>query len=257
MTRAGSGGAVTHFGVRVQRGSVYGLRIDRATYARINKRSSTPIPRELLSEAAWARRGRDFDDEDQLVRSDEWCAWHQARALENFDLNMAYFAQLDRSEFAAAVDAVMAMRKTRWLTEVTDLNRWESRGGLYVMVLDDYCQVYVGITQGSVGVKARIRQHWSSSKQFDRLLFGEVEDSILSIDSFRALDTTRIFAVGTTDPWSLEDAVVGAFPSKFVLNRIAGGDSRILGVQAALGVDVVRRHRLVDDGRAGEPIAVE
>jgi len=42
------------------------------------------------------------------------------------------------------------------------------------------------------GAKEHIRQHWSKTKQFDRLLWGSVTESIISIDSFRALDTTRI-----------------------------------------------------------------
>lgn len=53
------------------------------------------------------------------------------------------------------------------------------------MVLDEYRQVYIGATSESAGTAERIRQHWSGQKQFDRLLAGSVETSVLSIDSFR------------------------------------------------------------------------
>ena len=50
--------------------------------------------------------------------------------------------------------------------------------------------MYIGISND---IKKRILTHWGSKKDFDRLLFGKKENSVLSIDSFGALDTTRIF----------------------------------------------------------------
>ena len=91
------------------------------------------------------------------------------------------------------------------------------------MVLDRFLQVYIGIAGGSRGLKGRIRDHWSGSKQFDQLLHGTIQDSRISIDSFRALDTTRIFALKTTKTVMMENAVLELLPSKFVLNRTAGG----------------------------------
>ncbi|WP_091227261.1 hypothetical protein [Microbacterium sp. 3J1] len=75
------------------------------------------------------------------------------------------------------------------MIEVTDLTQWDGVGGLYIMVLAEYRQVYVGATSSFTGIAKRIRQHWTNQKQFDRLIWGDVDTSILSIDSFRALDT--------------------------------------------------------------------
>lgn len=71
----------------------------------------------------------------------------------------------------------------------------------------------------------RIRQHWTKGKSFDRLLFpmGNVDSSILSIDSFRALDTTRIYIYITDETYSSEDKFSNQFSDKFVCNRITGG----------------------------------
>lgn len=235
-------GRVAHIGVNVQPGSRYGLHIDRDTYAQISKRSSSYWKREDAPEL-WDALADCYEDEDHRIRTDAWCIEHQALALENFDLNMAYFASLDHAEFDRAVTEAVAAQPG--MVEVTDLKKWDGTGGLYIMVLDGYCQAYVGTT-GSVGVMARVRQHWSNSKAFDRLLFGDGHDSILAIDSFRALDTTRVFAAQVADPYGFEHAVVESFPSKFLLNRIMGGGSRLLGIASAIGVDVVKSRDLRD-----------
>lgn len=114
------------------------------------------------------------------------------------------------------------------------------------MVLDHYNQAYVGVSSSRGGIKARIRQHWSTNTPFDRLLFGEVDDSTLSIGSFRALGTTRIFASVVRDPLSLEDKVIRSLPKKFVLNRIRGGDARLVGLGLALRGDIAK-HRALED----------
>nr|WP_269211995.1 GIY-YIG nuclease family protein [Zhihengliuella flava] len=88
------------------------------------------------------------------------------------------------------------------------------------MILDDYKQIYVGQADD---MRKRIKQHWSGAKQFDRLLFGPVEVSILSIDSFRALDTTRVIAAKTRATSALEQKVEEAVPASFRLNRLSGG----------------------------------
>ncbi|CAI3796766.1 hypothetical protein NKCBBBOE_01658 [Pseudarthrobacter sp. MM222] len=50
-------------------------------------------------------------------------------------------------------------------------------------------------------IRTRIKRHWSGTKQFDRLIFGTKESSILSIDSFWPLDTMRIFAPKPPGAW--------------------------------------------------------
>lgn len=79
-------------------------------------------------------------------------------------------------------------------------------------------------------IRARIKRHWSGTKQFDRLIFGNKDSSVLSIDSFRALDTSRIFAAKTTRGLEQEGRLVSALPFDFLLNRVPSGE-RIVGAR--------------------------
>ena len=65
--------------------------------------------------------------------------------------------------------------------------------------------------------------HWNGKKSLERLLFGDICSSILSIDSFGALDTTRIFYIKTHSTFENEEKIVKNFDCKYVLNRTAGG----------------------------------
>lgn len=88
------------------------------------------------------------------------------------------------------------------------------------MVLDGYKQAYVG---QAWDIRKRIKRHWSGTKQFDRLIFGDKDTSVLSVDSFRALDSTRIFAAKTIRGEELEQRLVNTFPPDFLFNRVPGG----------------------------------
>ncbi|OAN41399.1 hypothetical protein [Microbacterium sp. H83] len=181
-----------HFGLKVRGSRELGLRMTREAYARINKRSSlAPWFREDDPEL-WDALDERYEDAQHRFYTDEWCAALQAEALEDFDLNRAHFALLDRDEFEQALR--LAVKSQRGMVEVTDLAQWDGVRGLFVMVLDEYRQAYVGATDHPGGIMTRIKQHWARTKSLDRLVWGDAETSIISIDSFRALDTTRIFA---------------------------------------------------------------
>lgn len=210
----------THFGLEVRQGAKYGLRLNRATYATINKVASVTSLKEQNLER-WEREAKWFEDSEHRIYTDEWCERQRKAALENFDLNIARFEALDEVAFEAAILNVLSLNPG--LREVTDLNQWSRGSYLYIMVLDGYKQVYVGLATGAGGLKQRIRQHWSGNKQFDRLIYGDAGTSTISIDSFRALDTSRIFAARASNPSRLENVVLEQMPSEFVLNRIAGG----------------------------------
>ena len=135
-----------------------------------------------------------------MLYNDQWCEKHLINCLENFDLNMEYFSLLNHSEFCVEIEKFL--KQNNYFTEVDDLN------------------LYIGTTGN---VKKRVRQHWSISKSFDRLIFGNVDSSILSIDSFRALDTTRIYVYETNETFSSEDKFINEIPVKFICNRMAGG----------------------------------
>lgn len=205
---------VEHLGERVRAGK-YGHRVTREMYA-LPATASSIVP--------------------GMTMSDEWCQSHRQDALENFDLNMAFFAQIPLTAFEAALGEML--RRHTNLRPISDLRSLEGVGGVYVMVLDDYHQSYIG---QAADIRARIRAHWHGTKQFDRLLWGSKHESVLSIDSFRALDTTRIFAAHTTKADLLERKIVRDFPPDYLLNRVAGGKPD-WGRVPLLTAEIKRRH---------------
>lgn len=233
------GKSPVHFGVKIYRRRDYGLKLERDTYAQINKRSSMNRWFREEDPELWDALSERYEDAEHRIYTDEWCAAQQSRALRNFDLNMAFFQTLDHDEFDKTLQRVVTGHKG--MVEVTDLNEWDGVPGLYIMVLDEYSQVYVGAS-GFNGVMARIKQHWGKMKQFDRLVWGGVDTSVLSIDSFRAFDTTRIFAVKTDWHFERENALLEAFPPEFVLNRVRGGLD-VTPLAGIFGVDAISRPR--------------
>lgn len=206
-------GPVKHFGESL-RASRYSHRLVREEYALPSKKSSSRFPREMYSDAQWAAEAWAFEDEGHTLLSAEYCRLQRAAALENFDLNMAFFAKLPAESFEELTEM---LRKHKYLRPVTDLTALDNEMGIYVMVLDGYRQAYIG---QSWDIRKRIKRHWSGTKQFDRLLFPDKETSVLSIDSFPALDTTRIFAAKTVRGEELERRLVSTFPPDFLLNRV-------------------------------------
>lgn len=197
-----------HFGMKILEGK-RGLKLTRENYVLVSNKNTL------------ARFSMDiYADEEDKIYSDEWCQKQFNDCIKNFDLNMEYFSLLSHDEFNKEIEEFL--KRNMQFTEVFDLNLYDGKPGYYVMVLDEYCQVYIGT---SVDIKRRIRQHWTKSKSFDRLLFpmGNVDSSILSIDSFRALDTTRIYIYITDETYNSEDKFINQFSDKFVCNRIAGG----------------------------------
>ncbi|WP_078549255.1 GIY-YIG nuclease family protein [Litchfieldia alkalitelluris] len=197
-----------HFGVKVLEGK-HGLKLTRDKYAIVsNKNSLVRFSRDI------------YADEEGKTYTIEWCEKQLKDSLKNYDLNMEFFSLLNHSEFCREIEGFL--EKNRRFTEVHSLNLYDGKPGYYMMVLDEYSQVYIGTTND---IKRRIRQHWSKSKPFDRLLFpmGNVNSSILSIESFRALDTTRIYVYETNKTFSSEDKYINQLPAKFMCNRMAGG----------------------------------
>ena len=199
-----------HFGVIVKPGK-YGLELTRDTYAIINTKNSL---------GKFPNMQHAYADKEGTIYTDEWCREYQQLILRNFDLNMRFFASLNHDEFQAALDSFL--QKNKGFVEVSDLTEYSGVGGYYLMVLDKYSQVYVGTTDD---IRKRIQQHWSRSKSFDRLLFPmySVNESVLSIDSFRALDTTRIYVRTAKRTYVSENKYINQFPSQFVTNRVGGG----------------------------------
>lgn len=157
-----------------------------------------------------------FEDDEHYTS--EWVEDHYRDCMENFDLNMKYFASLNHDEFEKSLNSFVKKNRFKETKDLTELNF----SGTYILVLDEYKQVYIGVSEN---IEKRIKSHWNRRKEFDRLIFGTVEDSILSIDSFGPLDTTRIFYKrGSSNfMFSSEESYVKKFNKKFLLNRVAGG----------------------------------
>ena len=74
--------------------------------------------------------------------------------------------------------------------------------------------------------KEKILKHWKVKPKFDRLLFGNVHQSVIMYDSYGALDTTRIYVIYETDKNKIdkiEEKLVKETPSEYQANRIGGG----------------------------------
>lgn len=236
----GSTDSAVHFGIPVRSARGLGLRMTRDTYARLNKRSSLSRWTRNMDPELWDSFNQFYEDADHRTYTDAWCEEMRTQALANFDLNMAHFASLDHGAFDAALQRAVATQ--RGMVEVTDLTKWDGVAGLYVMVLDEYRQAYVGATNQAVSIQKRIRQHWTGTKPLDRLIWGDPQTSILSIDSFRALDTTRIFALKSSRSFAGENPLLEQFPPEYMLNRIPGGRD-VAKLAAIVGVDQVIRRR--------------
>lgn len=160
-----------------------------------------------------------YEDDSLTTYTDKYCIEHQKDCLFNYDLNMKFFSQIKYKDFEKIINKLK--RKFKKLIEITDLTDYKEKSGIYILILDDYKQMYIGQTED---INKRITQHWRKRKEFDRLIFGSKETSILSIDSFGALDTTRILVYETKSHLKLEEEIVDFVPKEYLLNRTKGGD---------------------------------
>jgi len=208
---------IEHFGIKTKNERLY---ITRDEYAIIDKKVHNKLPNFILEDYKKnpEKRQKYYDNEDCTIYSDSWCEKHRADCLVNFDYNMNYFNNLNWEKFDKKLNKLV--KSSKKIIEVKDLKEYLNVSGVYILVLDKYKQIYIGL---STNIAKRIQSHWSAKKEFDRLIFGKVENSILSIDSFGALDTTRIFVYPTYDYYLVEEKLVSLMDSMYLLNRTAGG----------------------------------
>ncbi|MNB85004.1 hypothetical protein D3C75_318880 [compost metagenome] len=146
------------------------------------------------------------------------------RGMMRFDLNMSDFKSLSRDRFNKELDNFISSNN---FYEIKDLNSVAGIYGHYVMVLDEYCQVYIGTASRNDGIKERVPQHWRNKISLARLDKGEYGS--LHIDSFRAKDTTRIFVWRDDECTFFQDytvnelwegRLVAQFPIDYCLNSV-------------------------------------
>lgn len=217
-----------HFGLDVKEGK-YGLKIARESYAIIDNRNTIQTSNQNMN---------DFTDSSRKYYTEEWCLKHQKKCLENYDLNMKFFSELNHDDFNDKIEQFL--RKYSKFEKIEDLKQYDDVSGYYVMILDSYCQLYLGTTEN---ILRRIRQHWNKRISFDRLLFpmNVVTGSVISIDSFRALDTTRIY-VYKSITFEKENEYIQFFPRKYVCNRI-GGNIKDIGYLSYLQAMTTKNSR--------------
>lgn len=143
--------------------------------------------------------GINIKEEETLTREKYREYYHEEKqrssledVMSNFDNNIEYFNMLSTINFENEISKFL--KRFKKYKEIFDLNECDCYG-FYLMVLDKYKQVYIGISDN---IKKRIIQHWK--KKPHCLIDGDKNTSKLCIDSFKALDTTRIF-IYTDSGW--------------------------------------------------------
>jgi hypothetical protein len=161
----------------------------------------------------------DFDITGNYYKT-SWCDDLYKDIMLNFEFNLAYLNELSNLSFKRGVTKFK--KNNPDFFETSDLNFYNKKSGYFILIIDHYKQLYVG---KATDLTTRIRQHWNARKDFDRMIypFGAVMTSKISIDSFRALDTTRILLYPTDDLSVDEEFYINQFDKKYVLNRIKGG----------------------------------
>lgn len=200
-----------HFGIKLTKRK-YSFVLKRDEFALINTKPSLPIFKSLVERNAYT------DSNGNEYRM-EWCEEYRELCLKNYDLNMEYFKRLDRTGFDYAI--AQFLKRHKKFQEIGNLYECDNVSGYYMMVLDEYKQVYIGKSED---MKKRIQSHWTKTKAFDRTLFPmyAVNSSCFSIDFFRALDTTRIFVWKRELVDGVEQKLIDDFPQLYCSNRIGG-----------------------------------
>ena len=144
--------------------------------------------------------------------------WRQVENMLIYDLNMKYFESLNKEKFE---DYLMNFVNQNNFYEVSDLNDVMYTTGIYIMVLDSYKQVYIG---QSKKIGDRIKSHWNKQLEFYKINQAcSPYKSKIAIDSFGALDTTRIFIRECNEKElnELEEKYIDEFDNSYLCNVIS------------------------------------
>lgn len=206
---------MNHFGLKIMEGK-YGFYLTRDNYAPIisHKVRDKDISLEKkISEFA-------FNNVERTEYTSEWVQYYRELALVNLEINLDYFESLNEDDFNREVDVFLVNNPK--FKNVTDLNIYEKKSGYYILIFDNYKQLYIGTSKD---IKARIRQHWTNPVILERSMMPmyAYHKSKIACDSFRALDNTRIFAALDNDIFLNEQYYIAQMPNTYLLNRIEGG----------------------------------
>ena len=151
----------------------------------------------------------------RTVYDDEWVKNQYEKCLKNYDENMARFKKLNHDDFNNCLNDINSISNDETL--LTHLVH--NISGIYIMVLDNYSQVYIGMSKNTM--KRRIIEHWRKKVYFDRLVPMKNREPLIVIDSFGALDTTRIFykQLDASLCESYIEKIVNDFNDEYKINR--------------------------------------
>ncbi len=84
-------------------------------------------------------------------RDEKFIEEQRKRIEYNYDLNMKYFNSLDYEKFNKYLNKFVEKNK---FVEVKDLSKYKKVSGIYILVLDYYKLVYIGLSES--GINERI-----------------------------------------------------------------------------------------------------
>ena len=170
--------------------SYFGVKLvkEEMTYTNINEKQ---YREEFLQEAlSYNKGGQSYADEYRQKYSDEA---EIDKHVGNLKRNITYFNSLSKTEFENEIQRIVGLYHFQ---EVEDLSSFKNC--LYLAVLDNYKQFYVGKSVGSLS--SRMRKHWMAKIIPARQLWhGGYEFSRLKYDDFKLFDNTRMFVCTAID----------------------------------------------------------
>lgn len=107
--------------------------------------------------------------------------------VKNVEINISTFEKLNKTAFNNEINRITTKYHFKEVDDISSFNKC-----LYLVVLDEYKQFYVGKSESNL--KGRMRKHWTAKIIPSRHLWtGDFESSRIKFDDFKMFDTTRIF----------------------------------------------------------------
>ena len=119
--------------------------------------------------------------------------------INNLRINLHFFKSLDEIGFKKEVERVSLKYHFK---QIDDMSSYKNC--LYMAVLDEYKQIYVGKCVN--GLKNRMRKHWNAKIIPNRQIWsGGFEYSRIKYDNFKLFDTTRLYVCNDIESIIIEN----------------------------------------------------
>ena len=156
------------------------------------------------------------------------------KAILYYKASIEYFKKLNKLEFNQALNKLLDLYTFK---EVKNLKEVAKKNGIYLLVLDNYKQIYIGQTCDDL--RKRILRHFKRKLSFAEVPI--VRPYTPPIDAFKPLDITRIYVLYTPIQNVLDDIeanLIHNIDNKFILNKTIGGkayDDLEVAIRLTLG----------------------